>query len=260
MPAELSPVAATVHRFDRERFVTALFAPEPERERLMVLYAFNVELSKIRESVREPVAGMIRLQWWREILAGNRPDEGARHPVAAPLCRLGLPGDEIDAMLAAREMDLEPAPFADIEALAGYAAATSGRLAQWACRVLGADDSGTLRAAGLAGTGYGLAGLIRATPVHQRGGWHSLPGGAAADRAGTVAALVPVAGLAADLLAQARKTRVGRTAIPAFLPATLASAHLGILTAAGGDPFDSRVARPRTLPFRLLFNSWLGRF
>ncbi|MEW5727001.1 MAG: squalene/phytoene synthase family protein [Pseudomonadota bacterium] len=87
MPSDmpLSHAADTVRRLDRDRFVTALFAPSEARERLMLLYAFNAEVARVRESVHEALAGQIRLQWWREALAGEREAETARHPVAGPL-------------------------------------------------------------------------------------------------------------------------------------------------------------------------------
>jgi phytoene/squalene synthetase len=260
MTSTLSPNAQTVHRLDRDRFVTALFIPEPVRETVMALYAFNIELAKIRESIREPMAGMIRLQWWRDILAGSRPDEAVRHPVAGPLCRLGLPEGEIEAMLAAREKDFEPAPFATPEALTAYAADTAGCLAQWACRILGGGDESTQRAARLAGTGYGLTGVVRAIPFHLGSGWVTVPGGVVGDKPRMIAALAPVALRARQLLDEARAIKVRRPVLPALLPASLASAHLAQLAAAGGDPFDARVSRLRTYPVRLLLQSWRGRF
>ncbi len=37
----LSALGAEVRRFDRERYLAALFAPAAKREALFVLYAFN---------------------------------------------------------------------------------------------------------------------------------------------------------------------------------------------------------------------------
>src|ERR671936_425398 len=65
----LSPVAALVRRHDRDRFQTALFAPAARREALFALYAFNYEIARVRERVREPILGRIRLEWWRETIA-----------------------------------------------------------------------------------------------------------------------------------------------------------------------------------------------
>src|SRR5262249_12311555 len=40
----LSPVASLLRRHDRDRYLTALFAPGERREGLMALYAFNYEV------------------------------------------------------------------------------------------------------------------------------------------------------------------------------------------------------------------------
>ncbi|MGB1876681.1 MAG: squalene/phytoene synthase family protein, partial [Rhodospirillaceae bacterium] len=54
MPTDksLSYTADLVKRYDRDRFLTALFAPVGVRERLLTLYAFNVEIARIRRTVR----------------------------------------------------------------------------------------------------------------------------------------------------------------------------------------------------------------
>ncbi|HEY4547783.1 MAG TPA: squalene/phytoene synthase family protein, partial [Pedomonas sp.] len=68
--APLSPTAETVRRHDRERYLTALFAPADRREALFALYAFNYEVAKTREAVTEKTLGRIRLEWWRETIDG----------------------------------------------------------------------------------------------------------------------------------------------------------------------------------------------
>src|ERR1700744_6202632 len=74
-------IAALVHRYDPDRFLTALFAPPAKRDALLLLYAFNHELARAREVVSEPPLALIRLQWWREVVEGVR----RRHEVAEPL-------------------------------------------------------------------------------------------------------------------------------------------------------------------------------
>jgi phytoene synthase len=61
----LSAVAELVRRHDRDRYMTALFAPAARREALFALYAFNYEIARVREAVTQPTLGQIRLQWWR---------------------------------------------------------------------------------------------------------------------------------------------------------------------------------------------------
>ena len=108
---QLSPCAEIVRRLDYDRFVTTLFAPSQEREALAVLYAFNTEVARIRESVREPLIGHMRLKWWHDaldaVIAGTPP----RHEVAAPLAdvlrRYRLPRAPFDALIEARATDLD---------------------------------------------------------------------------------------------------------------------------------------------------------
>ena len=70
---------------DRDRYLATLFAPAEQRDALFALYAFNVEIARVRDLAREPMPGEIRLQWWREALSGEREGEAAAHPVAAAL-------------------------------------------------------------------------------------------------------------------------------------------------------------------------------
>ncbi len=63
---------------DRDRFLASLFAPAEHRGALHALYAFNVEIARVREVAREPLPGEIRLQWWSEVVDGERGRGGGR--------------------------------------------------------------------------------------------------------------------------------------------------------------------------------------
>ena len=56
---------------DRDRFLATLFAPATHRPSIFALYAYNLEIVRIREAARAPLAGEIRLQWWRDVLLGD---------------------------------------------------------------------------------------------------------------------------------------------------------------------------------------------
>lgn len=280
MPSDhtLSPAAEQVRRQDRERFVTALFAPPEAREGLMALYAFNVELSRVRESVHEAMAGMIRLQWWREVLDGSRDEEAARHPVAGPLLALvrqrELPVTLFEQMLECREKDLLATPFASSAEFGAYALGTAGLLAELAVVALGAPDDLSRQAARLVGQAWAATGLLRSLPVHLAQGWLTLPadllGKAGSSQEAVTAGKAPPAAMAevvAELacqsrltLAEARKLKTSRRALPVLLQATQASAHLRTLERAGWNAFDSSVLRPRPMPLRLTVNALLGRY
>ena len=77
----IDEIAAAVRIADRDRYLSALFAPAEARRHLLALYAFNAEIARVRESVTEPGIGEIRLQFWHDALHGD----GAGHPVGQAL-------------------------------------------------------------------------------------------------------------------------------------------------------------------------------
>jgi len=256
----LSHAAALVRAADRERFVTALFAPPDRREALMTLLAFNIETGRVRDQVREPLAGLMRLAWWEEGLAG-----GQDHPLLDPLARLiedGLPRGLFAALIEARRRDLDPEPLADLDALEARARAIDGGLGRLMAAALGGepDEAAAAEAAGIA---WGLVGGLRALPFELAKGRATLPralcvaegfapedllaGRVSPERLAAVA--LAIGARAATHLERARAARVARSCLAALLPAVPAAGHLARLRRAGGDPFSPMlaVARPRPL-------------
>src|SRR3984893_741338 len=117
---------------DKDRWLASLFAPADRRPLLHALYAFNLEVARVRELAREPIAGEIRLPWWREVIAGTRPGEAAANPVAAALletiARYGLPVQTFLDLIEARAFDLYNDPMPSIAAFAGYERRTASGL------------------------------------------------------------------------------------------------------------------------------------
>lgn len=239
--------AAAVEAHDHDRWLAALFAPDARRPGLMALYAFNLEVARVRETVREPMLGEIRLQWWRETLEGCAAGQPREQPVARALARHVSASDawpRLQALIDARTADLDAGPPAD---LAAYAAGTAGNLTEAAAILLGHADSGTLAAARAAGTAYALVGLVRAAPFLAA---HGRPWIGEREEAALLAA-------AAGHLAQARRARVPRGALAALLPATIAGLYLGRLQAdRDPDPFVSPLRKQTAL----LWRAALGRF
>jgi phytoene synthase len=123
----------------KERYWASLYAPAEKRGALYALYAFDHEISRIGQAVREPMAGEIRLQWWREVLEGKRAAEAASHPVAAALLKsiaeAQLPVSRLLAAIDAHTSDLYDEPLADFEE---YGEATKGGITTLAAHILGA--------------------------------------------------------------------------------------------------------------------------
>jgi phytoene synthase len=163
--------AELVRTADRDRFLSALFAPAQHRAALHALYAFNVEVARVREVAREPLPGEIRLQWWSEVVNGERAEEAAANPVASALLtvieRHRLAAPVLTALLDASRFDLYDDPMARLADLEDYARQTSSALLTLAAQILAnVEGEVTETVANPAGIAYAIAGLVRAFPLH----------------------------------------------------------------------------------------------
>jgi len=153
---------ALVRAADRDRYLSALFAPAEHRGALYALYALHVELSRIPDVVTEPLAGEVRLQWWSEAVYEQRPEEMRGHPVANALGEVieqyRLPRRLFDELIEARRAHLGRELFGSVDELERYARSTSSSLMELAARVMGAA---TLDFAGPAGISMGIVSLLR---------------------------------------------------------------------------------------------------
>lgn len=161
----LSHCGELVRKHDPDRFLLSLFAPEDRREALWALYAFNYEIARTREVVTETQLGLIRLQWWRDALAGgNVAGNPVLDAVRAAIREYGLPQEPLDTLIYAREFDLEDRQPADMPGLVNYADFTSAPLLSLSLKVVGVSDEGVRDVA----IAYALTGLLRAVPAHLR--------------------------------------------------------------------------------------------
>jgi phytoene synthase len=131
---------ALVREGDHDRFIASLFAPADRRPHLYALYAFDLELARVGHVVRDALAGEIRLQWWRDALAGRVPDQVAAHPVAAALidtiALCALPTGPIDQLIDARAVDLYDDPLATVDELEAYGRRTAAIIFALAASIL----------------------------------------------------------------------------------------------------------------------------
>jgi phytoene synthase len=167
--------ADLVRTADRDLFLSSLFAPAEHRGALHALYAFNAEIARVRDVAREPLPGEIRLQWWSEVIDGQRSEEANANPVAcvllATLKRYRLPTAALQAMIDARRFDLYDEPMARLADLEAYARKTSSALFALAAQILGGEGlggegEGTPVVADAAGIALTIAGVLRAFPLH----------------------------------------------------------------------------------------------
>ncbi len=277
--SDLGDAARRVREYDRDRFATVLFAPADRREALFALYAVNLEIAGIRERVREPMMGLMRLQWWRDALEGVWAGDPPAHPLLGPLAaavrRHDLARAEVEALLTAREGDMDDAPPPDLATLEDYAEATAGSLAVLATQILGVHGDAALGAARAAGTAWGLTGLLRAVPFHAALGRVTLPESLLREAGvpprditptrvpeGVARVAVAVAARAEAHLAAARLRRreIDRAALPALLPATAAEVYLRRLRRHRHDLTDARWSQPRPPVALMAWRVLRGRY
>ena len=250
-----------VRRVDHDRFLCALFVPPDRRAALFALIAFNHEIARVRESVSEPMLGQIRLQWWREAIEGIYSGTPRRHEVVTPLAaaiqRHNLSRAHFEALIDARERDLDDTSFADMAALEAYAEATAAPLGALMAEALGAGGSAeTLDAARSAAVAFALVGLMRAVPFHAAQSRFYLPADRLARHGLTPADVFagrfsPALGVViGEVLERAAAHQpvvreagrsIPRAARAVLLPAALAAMYATRLGALGNDPYDSRL-------------------
>lgn len=195
---------------DRDRYLCALLMPEDRRGAIAALFAFNLEIARIRDLVTEPMAGEIRLQWWRDLIAGEREEEASGHPVAAALMRAvdacALPRQTLVNLVEARRFDLYDDPMPDRNTFEGYAGETASALVQLAALILDAEKAAsTSVAAGHAGVAHLTAGVLQLAPRHQARGQVYVP-----------SEILTVAGLDRDSFLEGGSPQAVSTVIQAF--------------------------------------------
>ena len=255
---------AVLRDTDRDRYLACLLAPADRRGSLAALYAFHAEIARVRDIVHEALPGEIRLQWWREVLEGERRGEALANPLAAALLACveahRLPVPVLTDMIEARIFDLYDDPMESRAALEGYAGETASALIQLASLVLDPDNApASAEAAGHAGVAQTVAGVLAMLPVHRRRGQVYLPADllsatglsaeallAGSDREAAARAVEAFAGLGRDHLAKARAAGgISSANLPAFLPVSLVEPVLRRAEKAGADALDKPLQPPQ---------------
>lgn len=244
---------------DRDRYLACLLSPEDKRPALSALYAFNAEIARIRDLVREALPGEVRMQWWRDFLDGTPHGESLANPVAAGLLNAiethNLPRQTLIDMIEARIFDLYDDPFEDRNALEGYAGETASALIQLCSLVLSpADAALSAQSAGHAGVAQAMAGMLLLAPLHRRRGQVYIPldmllaAGLdretfleGKDKARIAAAIEIFCVHAQSHLEKARGATVPKAVFPAFVPVALAEKVITNARRAGAGLFEQNI-------------------
>ena len=266
-PDNSSFCADLVRSHDFPRYVATLFAPAAERRALLALYAFNVEIVRVRDQVSQPLPGEIRFQWWTDLFSGLVHGSAEGNPVAAELLRairdFDLPVEPLSLLVEEHQFDLYNDPMPTMAALEGYLAATSSALFELAARIMAPPSEAVEHIARHAGLAQGIVQIITNLPRDAAHRQLFLPQQllashdcdmedvfAGKETPNLRAVLEQLAGEARQHLSTALSllAEVPAASRAAFLPLGQVRADLALLSQPGRNPFAPRQSsRLRTL-------------
>ncbi|MCK1638225.1 squalene/phytoene synthase family protein [Bradyrhizobium sp. 157] len=161
--------ADLVRAHDFVRYASTLFLPQVQRRALLSIYAFNVEILRVREQVSQPLPGEIRLQWWTDMLEGAGYGGVEGNPVAAELLQtigeFRLPIEPLSRLIEEHQFDLYNDPMPSMAALEGYVTDTASALFSLAARIAAQPSAAVDHLARHAGLAQGMAQVIAALPL-----------------------------------------------------------------------------------------------
>ena len=161
--------AELVRTHDFGRYASTLFVPTPERRALLALYAFNVEICRVPALVSQPLPGEIRLQWWRDMLAGQSHGGVEGNPVAAEVLLAirshHLPVERLSRLIEEHQFDLYNDPMPTMSALEGYLNDTAAVLFSLAAATMGPASAEVEHLARHAGLAQGIVQVMASLPL-----------------------------------------------------------------------------------------------
>jgi len=259
--------AELVRSHDFARYASTLFVPSAQRRALLAVYAFNVEIFRVREQVSQPLPGEIRLQWWTDMLdgAGHGGVEG--NPVAAELklaiLDCGLPVERLSRLIDEHQFDLYNDPMPTMAALEGYINETASALFSLGAAIAGWQSPEIDHLARHAGLAQGIAQVIGAMPLDASRRQLFVPlqllerHGSGMEEVYAGKWTLPLRAALDQLIGEAREHLMTALALlanapaqvrPVFLPLALVARDLTRMSRADFEPFSPHVAsRLRTL-------------
>jgi phytoene synthase len=161
--------AELVRAHDFTRYASTLFVPADQRRSLLALYAFNIEISRVRLQVSQALPGEMRLQWWTDMLAGAGHGGIEGNPVAAELLLAirgwHLPIARLSRLIEEHQFDLYNDPMPTMAALESYINDTSSALLSLGAQIAGWQTPDIEHLARHAGLAQGMAQVVAALPL-----------------------------------------------------------------------------------------------
>lgn len=154
---------------DFDRYIALLFAPKEKRAGLAALFAFNYEIARIRNMVKEPLAGELRLRWWVDHIekgSGETTQNPVLDALIASIQHYNLPIQPLINACEARIFDLYHDSFTTIADFEGYCGETQSAILKLACHIL--DEVAAQKssdACGHGGVSLVLMQVLRYLPI-----------------------------------------------------------------------------------------------
>jgi phytoene synthase len=260
-----------VRSHDFARYASTLFVPAALRRALLAIYAFNVEISRVREQVSQPLPGEIRLQWWTDMLAGAGHGGVEGNPVAAEVLLAirtwRLPVERLSRLIDEHQFDLYNDPMPTMAALEGYIDDTSSALFSLSAAIAGQQSPEIEHLARHAGLAQGIAQVMAALPLDASRRQLFVPLQVLESHGSSMEELfagkeTPTVRAALDqLIGEGREhlktafallERAPPEVRPVFLPLALVARDLKRMSRADSDPFVPRLSSR----FRTLWTLW----
>jgi len=238
----LASVRDSAREGEPDRYLAALLSPAAIASDLMILAGLGAELARIPSQIKEPMMGEIRVQWWRDAIAGAARGEASGQATADAvgglLARHAIAASRLDPLFDACLIDIGRELPADDAALLAHLDGRDGTLFGLALAVAGVAGGTDADATALAaGRAYGLARSLGRLPYHLARGGFPIPA-TRLDEAGVSGhdlAVRPVPAATAEAVARAsavvrararqdlaeartRLASLGAAARPALLP------------------------------------------
>lgn len=161
--------ANLVRTHDFARYASTLFVAADKRRPLLALYAFNTEISRVREHVSQPLPGEVRMQWWTDMLDGVGQGGVEGNPVATELLlairEYRLPVEPLKRLIDEHQFDLYNDPMPSMAALEGYVTDTASALLTLAAAILAGPSEEIKNLARHAGFAQGFVQVMANLPL-----------------------------------------------------------------------------------------------
>ncbi|XP_078396920.1 NADH dehydrogenase (ubiquinone) complex I, assembly factor 6 isoform X2 [Cetorhinus maximus] len=159
-----------VRNRDYEGFLASLLLPPESRSSVFALRAFNAELAQVQDLVSQKTIGLMRMQFWRQLIEDIYSDNPPHQPIAIELWKAvrkhKLTKRWFLRIIDEREKNLNENVYRNIQELESYAENAQSSFIYLVLEVLGVKDIHADHAASHIGKAQGIVTCLRATPYH----------------------------------------------------------------------------------------------